>query len=78
MTGPMAELLVKVDLKMYKKYAIKEGKKLMLYAELQKALYRTLEAALLFWKDLSATLESWGYEQSPYDWGIMNKMADSS
>ena len=47
-----------------------------MYAELAKALYGTLNAALLFWKNLSAKLQSWGYERNPYDWCIVNKMVD--
>jgi hypothetical protein len=58
LTGPMAELLVKVDPEVDSKCTVKEGKKLVLYSKLLKVLYGTLNAALLFWKDLSATLES--------------------
>jgi hypothetical protein len=61
----MTELLVKVNKEVYSKYTIKEGKKLVFYAKIWKALYTTLKTTLLFWKDLSATLESWGYEQNP-------------
>jgi hypothetical protein len=35
--------------------------------KLKKALYGTLQAAMLFWKDLSANLVQWGYEINPYD-----------
>jgi hypothetical protein len=70
----MAGLLVKVDPEVYSKYTVKEGKKLVFYAKLWKALYGTLKAALLFWKDLSAALENWGYEHNLYDWCVMNKM----
>jgi hypothetical protein len=36
-------------------------------------LYGTLQAAMLFWKDLSAKLVGWGYEINPYDWCVANK-----
>jgi Reverse transcriptase (RNA-dependent DNA polymerase) len=73
--GTMAELLVKINPKMYRKYLIinKKGKP-VLYVELLKALYGTLKAALLFWKKLVATLREWGFETNPYDWCVANKM----
>ena len=39
----------------------------MLYVQLKKALYGTLQAALLFWKLLSETLQEWGFILNPYD-----------
>jgi hypothetical protein len=71
--GAMAELLVKIDPKLYRKYLVQAGKKKVIYVELQKALYGTLDASLLFWRKLSKTLEDWGYERNPYDWCVMNK-----
>jgi hypothetical protein len=51
--GKMAELLARLDPKMYRKHImIKKGKPIM-YVQLKKALYGTLQASLLFWKDLS-------------------------
>jgi hypothetical protein len=38
-----------------------------------KALYGTLKAALLFWKKLKTTLESWGFILNPYDRCVANK-----
>jgi hypothetical protein len=75
--GAMAELLVKIDPKLYRKYLVQAGKKKVIYTiELQKALYGTLDASLLFWRKLSKTLEDWGYEPNPYDWCVMNKMVN--
>ena len=74
--GAMAELLLKIDSKLYRKYLVQEGKKTVMYVELNKALYGTLDASLLFWKELTKTLEGWGYERNPYDWCVMNKMVD--
>ena len=73
----MAELLLKIDPDLYSKYLICDGKKTVMYAELEKALYGTLDMVLLFWKDLSAKLESWGYERNLYDWCVVNKVIDS-
>jgi hypothetical protein len=76
MEGRMAELLVKLDPKLYRKYATVEKGKTVLYVELKKALYGTLKAALLFWKMLTAQLKEWGFEVNPYDWCVANKMID--
>ena len=48
----------------------------MLYVQLKKALYATLQVALLFWKLLSSTLQEWGFKISNYDRCIANKMID--
>jgi hypothetical protein len=71
--GTMADLLVKLDPKLYRKHVqIKKGKPIM-YMQLKKALYGTLQASLLFWKDLSGNLKKWGLEINPYDWYVANK-----
>jgi hypothetical protein len=46
--GVMAEVIVKIDPKLYTKYIAKENGKDVIYVILQKALYGTLQAALLF------------------------------
>jgi hypothetical protein len=74
--GEIAEMLVRMDPKLYRKYVKDEHGKLVLYVELLKALYRTLRAALLFWKLLSSKLVLWGFEINPYDWCVANKMID--
>jgi hypothetical protein len=74
--GTMVELLVKIDPKLYRKYLlIKKGKPVM-YVQLKKALYGTLQAGLLFWKDLTKNLKEWGFEINPYGWCCANKMID--
>ena len=46
----------------------------MINAELIKALYGTLQAALLFWQNLTSFLENeHGFEVYPYDWCVVNK-----
>ena len=39
----------------------------MLYVQLKKALYGTLQTAILFWKLLSETLQEWEFVLNPYD-----------
>ena len=52
--GTVAEMIIKLDPTIYRKHIWynKHGKP-MLYVQLRKALYGTLQAALLFWKLLS-------------------------
>ena len=73
--GKLAEMIVKLDLSMYRKHIWynKKGKP-MLYIQLKKALYGTLQAALLFWKLLSETLQEWGFILNPYDKCVANKV----
>jgi hypothetical protein len=72
--GQMAELLVRLDPKLYRKYVHSRNGKPILYVELKKALYGTLKAALLFWKRLSNQLAEWGFKVNPYDCCAANKM----
>jgi len=73
--GTIAELVVKLDLNLYRKYIWqnKQGK-LMLYVKLRKALYGTLQVALLFWRLLSDTLIEWGFKLNEYDKCVANKI----
>ena len=41
--------------------------------EAKKAIYGTIEAALLFWKKLSKILEEMGYQRNGYYWCFVNK-----
>jgi hypothetical protein len=82
---PMAELLTRVlDPDKYRTYMIEERGKMVLYIELhQKALYGTLQAALLFWwklmefltVKLSFTINP-GFTVNPYDQCVVNKIID--
>jgi len=47
-----------------------------MYVRLRKALYRTLQAAMLFWKDLTKSLTDWGFIVNPYDRCVANKIID--
>jgi hypothetical protein len=69
----MAELLVRIDPKLYQKYVRDEGGKQVLYLELRKALYGTLMAALLFWRLLTSKLTEWRFVVNPFDSCVMNK-----
>ena len=72
--GTVAEMIAKLDPSTYKKHIWynKKGKP-MLYVQLKKALYGTLQATMLFWKLLSETLQEWGFVLNPYDKCVVNK-----
>ena len=76
--GPMAEILVKVNPKLYRPHILIEKGKKVLYARLRKALYGTLRAALLFWQDLRGFLLSLGFEPNPYDDCVVNMTIDDN
>ncbi|KAI2495312.1 Reverse transcriptase (RNA-dependent DNA polymerase) [Fragilaria crotonensis] len=59
---------------MYRKYIQMENGRMVLYVELEKALYGTLTGAFLFWKKLSKQLVKWGFVLNPYDSCVANKM----
>ena len=72
--GDLVELLIPVE-PTYQPYIMYEGRQPMIYTELDKALYGTLQAALLVWQKLSIFLtEKHGFMQNEYDWYVMNKM----
>ena len=77
--GPLATLLAKVNPQLYNKYLESDRKgKPVMYVKLKKALYGTLQAAMLFCKDLTSKLKRWGYEINPYDWCVANKMVSGA
>jgi len=63
--GIMAEIMKRIDPTRYGKYTVMEWGKETLYVILSKALYGTLQAALLFWENLSQKLKSWGFVINP-------------
>ena len=77
--GEMALMLVNIAPDLYQQYIIntKHGNP-VLYLCLQKALYGTLQAALLFWEKLSGILLSWDFVLNPYDRCVANKEINGS
>ena len=76
--GRMAELLAKVSPETYQEYVYHRRGQAYIYCKLNVALYGTLKAALLFWKKLTASLKTRGFEINPYDWCIANKQIQGS
>jgi Reverse transcriptase (RNA-dependent DNA polymerase) len=75
-TGKMVDLLLEIDLEMYRPCIIREGKEKVMYVELLKALYGTIHAAWLFWEKLSGKLLEWVFTPNPYDPCMMNKTVE--
>ena len=77
--GKLAELMVQVDPKLYRKYITTSKKgEAMLYVRLSKALYGLLQSALLFYKKLRSELENYGFEVNPYDPCVANKIVNGT
>jgi Reverse transcriptase (RNA-dependent DNA polymerase) len=74
LTGELATLLVEVNKKKYEPFLAYEKETPVIYVLLKKALYGTLQAALLFWKHLSGNLLELGFELNPYDSCVANKV----
>ena len=76
--GPILSALLRID-PSYAKFVVTERGKPVLYTELDKALYGTLQAALLFWQRLSRFLTNHlGFEINPYDECVANKIINGS
>ena len=72
--GELAILLMRAD-ETYKEYLTYERGVPVIYAELSKALYGTLQAAKLFWENLTSFLcDDLGFTLNPYDSCVANKI----
>jgi hypothetical protein len=76
MNGLLAELMVKLDPKIYQKYVTNEKGRQVLYLCLQKALYGMMKNALLFYRKLVKELKEKGFGINPYDPCMANKLVD--
>ncbi len=66
MNGLLAELMVKTNPKIFRKYVtIKKGRQVF-YPHLQKALYGMIKSVLLFYKKLNKELKEMGFEINPW------------
>jgi len=73
--GTMADLLVRVNPSKYGSYVVTKAGCHVIYLLLRKALYGTLQAALLFWRNLSSFLvDELGFRINPYDSCVANKV----
>jgi hypothetical protein len=77
-TGTMVDILVNLQPSKDERFVMVENSKKSLYVQLKKALCGTLQAALLFWKKLTAQLQEWGFTINPYDWCVANRTVNGS
>ena len=72
--GIMVEMLVNIDPDLYNRYSVMWQGQLVVYVDLNKALYETLCASLIFFQKLTSKLIERGYKINPYDWCAANKI----
>jgi hypothetical protein len=75
LTEVVVDALQRID-PTYCDYSSYKGNKKVMYVQLQKALYGTLQAPMLFWKKLSCQLLEWGFTMNPYDSCVANKIVN--
>ena len=74
MEDTIAKHVAKLELAIFRKYIWHDKKgKPMLNVKLKRALYGTLQVALLFWQMLSGVQVSRGFMINPYDQCVSNK-----
>ena len=74
LTGAVAILLVESDESKWKQHLQKENGNWVIYVRCDKAIYGTMNAALLAYKKLAKLFKEWGFVMNPYDpcvWNIM-------
>ena len=72
--GKTEDKLLETDQDLYASYVTEEKGKKVMYVELFKVLYGTLQAAWLFWEKQQAKLvNDWGFTPNQYDSCIVNK-----
>ena len=75
-TGAVALLLVESDPNKWKKHLRNENGKYVIYVICKKAIYGTMNAALLAYKKLAKLFRSWDFKMNPYDACVWNKMVN--
>ena len=76
--GKMAEIFINLDPEYYAPFKCTENGKVTIYMLLNKALYGTLRAAILFWENLTDTLTAMGFKVNDYDVCVANKIINGS
>jgi hypothetical protein len=75
--GRLVEILCRVN-EEYKQFVTYENGQKVMYVLLNKALYGTVQAALIWYKMFVSTLKSLGFELNPYDLCVANAMKQGS
>ena len=71
----MEDMLLEIDPTL-KEYVITRGQYKLMYGKLDKAVYRTLLGAILFYEKLATQLHEWDFIMNPYDACTWNKMVN--
>lgn len=74
--GVLVDMLVALNPELYQPFVVIEEGEKVLYVELLKALYGTLQAAIFFYKKFRKDLESQGFKINPYDPCVANRMVN--
>ena len=72
--GAIAKLLVEMDPRRWKKHLKYERGRPVIYVKCKKAIYGTINAAILAYKKLVGYLAEWGFEQNFYEPCCWNSM----
>ena len=73
LTGQVTTLLIESDEDKWRKHLRQENGKDVLYVKCDKAIYGTMNAALLAYKKLAKLFSEWGFVMNPYDPCVWNK-----
>ena len=77
--GKLVELVVMLDPKLRRKYVTYDSKgDIILYVEMNKALYGLLKIELLFYNKFRKDIEAYGFVINPYDPCVANYMIKSN
>ena len=76
--GAIAMLLAESNPTRWKKYLRIEHGRPVIYVKCNKAIYGTLNAAILAYKKLTGYFKKWGFTMNPYDPCVWNKMINGS
>ena len=78
LTGEVALLLVECEPDKWRKHIRKEDGKWVIYVICKKAIYGTMNAALLAYKKLAQLWKDWGMTMNPYDPCVWNSQIEGS
>ena len=73
--GTIAKLIIKLEPSLYRKYVwYDRNRKTNALSTVKNVLYGMLQAALLFWKLLSNTLQDWGFKINKYNQSVASNI----
>ena len=70
------DLLVEMELELYRTYVVFENSRKVLYVQVLRDLYRILIAALLWYNQFKLDLEKQVFKFNPYDTCVANKIVN--